>query len=118
MQQNLDSKFQLLLEFIKSIKCEICSGFGHFPSKCGTKDRIDEMVKFIPDMREYWRNLKASKVNKETLKTVVENKVKLSKKKTKRANKFKAESTNLTNESTVLLEEGAELNEIWQLGLN
>jgi hypothetical protein len=118
MEQNLDAKFALLLEFIKSIKCEICSGFGHFPSKCGTKDRVDEMVKFIPDMREYWRKLKASKVDKEKLKIVVENKVNLSKKKQKKADKFKSESTNLTNESTVLMEEGADLNQIWGLGLN
>jgi hypothetical protein len=48
----------------------------------------------------------------------VENKVNLSKKKQKKADKFKSESTNLTNESTVLMEEGADLNQIWGLGLN
>ena len=113
-KKKLDTLFAMLAD----IKCDVCQGFGHYPSKCATKDRMDEMVKFIPDVREFWRQLKASKVDKEKLKKVVENKVKLSKKKAKKASLAATETAVCTQESKSLMEEGMSINESWNLGFS
>lgn len=52
------AKFETLVSTIRDIICPICTGFGHFPDVCGTKNRIDEMVKFVPGAREHWRSNK------------------------------------------------------------
>jgi hypothetical protein len=67
-----------------SVKCDLCTGKGHYAGNCATKKQIDKAVKYIPSAREAWRLYKMQKMLENVqLKNIDDLRRSLSKKKTK-----------------------------------